>query len=173
MNEQNTTQSFVISELENHELNIIPKESGKEGVDFVIGTKEMFLQSLDLDTIDRSAKIVKKDLGELRGNLFIILVLIIEEEPRMVYLIPSKDLSQLDSNIFINNQVSLMPSLSNWEIKISIHTIPKLAKYSIENMINKLKKQLNSTASFYPDDALANRPHIILVKQQVECSVRF
>ncbi len=32
-----------------------------------------------------------------------------------------------------------MPSLSNWEIRISVHTIPKLAKYSIENMIDKLK----------------------------------
>jgi len=32
-----------------------------------------------------------------------------------------------------------MPSLSNWEIRISIHTIPQLVKYSIENMINKLK----------------------------------
>lgn len=73
----------------------------------------MFLQSLDLDTIDRSAKIVKKDLGELRDNLFIILVLIIDEEPRMVYIIPSKDLSQSDSNIYISNDVSLMPSLSN------------------------------------------------------------
>ena len=99
----------------------------------------MFLQTLDLDTINRGAKIVKKDFGELRDNLFIILVLIIEEEPRMVYIIPSKDLSQSDSNIFINNEVSLMPSLSNWEIRISIHTIPQLVMYSIENMIDKLK----------------------------------
>lgn len=57
----------------------------------------------------------------------------------MVYIIPSKDLSKSDSDIFINNDVSLMPSLSNWEIRISIHTIPKLAKYSIENMASKLK----------------------------------
>lgn len=31
----------------------------------------------------------------------------------LIYLIPSKDLSQSDSNIFIDNEVSLMPSLSN------------------------------------------------------------
>ncbi|PSG88197.1 hypothetical protein [Aurantibacter aestuarii] len=133
------TLSFLNSEFLKFNLEIIPKESGREGVDFILGTNELFFQSLDLDTIDRSAKIVKKDLGDLRDNLFIILVLIIEEEPRMVYLIPSKDLYQSDSDIFISNDVSLMPSLSNWEIRISIHTIPKLAKYSIENMAHKLK----------------------------------
>ena len=113
MNKENTITTYVKSELENHGLKLIPNESGREGVDFLIGHNEFFLQSLDLDTIDRSAKIVKKDLGELRDNLFLILVLIIEGEPRMVYIIPSNDLSQSDSNIFISNDVSLMPSLSN------------------------------------------------------------
>ena len=32
-----------------------------------------------------------------------------------------------------------MPSLSNWEIKVSSNTIPELSKYALENMINKLK----------------------------------
>ncbi|WP_299362162.1 hypothetical protein [Winogradskyella sp.] len=139
MNKQNIITPFVKSQLGNTGMNLIPKESGREGVDFLIGTNDFFLQSIDLDTIDRSAKIVKKDLGKLRDNLFIILVLIIEEEPRMVYIIPSKDLSQSESEIFISNDVSLMPSLSNWEIRISVHTIPKLVKYSLESMIDKLK----------------------------------
>ena len=139
MNAYNTICAFLENKLKPNALKLIPKESGREGVDFLIGNNEFFLQVLDLDTIDRSAKIVKKDLGELRDNLFLILVLIIEEEPRMVYIIPSKDLSQSDNDIFISNDVSLMPSLSNWEIRISIHTIPKLAKYSIENMLGKLK----------------------------------
>ncbi|WP_400078787.1 hypothetical protein [Winogradskyella sp. R77965] len=139
MEKENTITTFIKSELENYELKLTAKESGREGVDFLIGTNEFFLQSLDLDTIDRSAKIVKKDLGELNDNLFIALVLIIEDEARMVYLIPSRDLSQSNSNIFLNNDVSLMPSLSNWEIRISVHTIPKIVKYSIENMADKLK----------------------------------
>lgn len=139
MSKQTSVINFLKSELVNTSLKLTPKQSGREGVDFSIGTNELFLQSLDLDTIDRSAKIVKKDLGELKDNLFILLVLIIDEEPRMVYVIPSKDLSQSDNNIFLNNEVSIMPSLSNWEIRISVHTIPKLAKYSIENMASKLK----------------------------------
>ncbi len=32
-----------------------------------------------------------------------------------------------------------MPTLSNWEIKVSSNTIPELARYTLENMINKLK----------------------------------
>lgn len=79
----------------------------------------MYLQSIDLDTIVRSIKIVKQNLGELKGNLFISLVLILDKEPNVLYLILSKDLSQSDSTIFIDNEVSLMPSLSNWEINVS------------------------------------------------------
>ena len=71
--------------------------------------------------------------------MFVALVLIIDKEPQVFYLIPSKDLLQSNSNIFIENNVSLMPSLSNWEIKVSSNTNPKLAKYALENMIDKLK----------------------------------
>jgi hypothetical protein len=71
--------------------------------------------------------------------LFVALVLIIDKEPKVIYLIPSKDLLQVNRNIFIENNVSLMPSLSNWEIKVSSNSIPDLAKYALENMIGKLK----------------------------------
>ncbi|SEE51766.1 hypothetical protein SAMN04487765_2910 [Tenacibaculum sp. MAR_2010_89] len=62
-----------------------------------------------------------------------------EHKNIIVYLIPSKHLTYTENNIFIDNEVSLMPSLSNWEIKVSSNTIPELAKYSLENMIEKLK----------------------------------
>jgi hypothetical protein len=126
-------------QLNKKHLELITKPSGREGVGFLIGDNQLYLQSIDLDTTQRSIKISKQDLGELRGNLFIALVLIIDKEPKVFYLIPSKDLSQLDSNIFIENNVSLMPSLSNWEIKVSSNTIPEFAKYALENMISKLK----------------------------------
>ena len=71
--------------------------------------------------------------------MFVALVLIIDKEPKVIYLIPSKDLLQSNSNIFIENNVSLMPSLSNWEIKVYSNTILELAKYALENTIDKLK----------------------------------
>ena len=131
--------NFIKSELESISIGIKPKIDGREGVDFLIGDHQLHLQSIDLDTSQRSIKIAKQDLGELKDNLFIALVLIIDKEPKVVYLIPSKDLSQSDSNIFIENEVSLMPSLSNWEIKVSSNTIPELVKYSLENIVEKLK----------------------------------
>jgi hypothetical protein len=91
--------------------------------------------------------------------LFVALGLIIDKEPKVFHLIPSKDLSQLDSNIFIENNASLMLRLSNWEIKISSNAIPELAKYALENMIDKLKiwiNMLNRLTHNYPDDELAN-----------------
>jgi hypothetical protein len=130
---------FLKSELTRFYLELIAKPNGREGVDFLIGDNQLYLQSIDLDTTQRSIKISKQELGELKDNLFIALVLIIDEEPKVVYLIPSKHLQDLDNNFFVNNEVNLMPSLSNWEIKVSSNTIPELAKYSLENMVDKLK----------------------------------
>lgn len=131
--------NFLKSELKSFDLELSTKPNGREGLDFLIGNNEVYLQSIDLDSTQRSIKISKQDLGELKDNLFVALVLIIHKEPRVIYVIPSNDLSQSDSSIFIENEISLMPSLSNWEIKVSTNAIPALAKYSIENMIEVLK----------------------------------
>ncbi len=134
-----TALEFIKLELERHNLELINKTDGREGVDFLIGNNHVYLQPLDLDTVKQSIKIPKQDLGELNDNLFIALVLIIEKQPRVVYLIPSTQLQDSNSNFFINNEVSLMPSLSNWEIKISGKSIEELEKYSLEKIIDKLK----------------------------------
>lgn len=132
-------QGYVASNFKEFNLSFESKPNGREGVDFLIGDNQLYLQSIDLDTTQRSIKISKRDLGELKENLFIALVLIIDKEPKVTYLIPTKQLSQSNSSIFIENEVSLMPSLSNWELKVSSNTIPELAKYALENMVNKLK----------------------------------
>ena len=129
---------FLKSELSSFDSELNTKQNGREGVAYLIGTNKIHLQSIDLDSSQRSIKISKQDLGELKDNLFIALILVIDRAPKVVYLIPSNSLLQSDSDIFIENEVSLMPSLSNWEIKVSTNTIPELAKYSLENMIDKL-----------------------------------
>ncbi|AUP77342.1 hypothetical protein [Flavivirga eckloniae] len=130
---------FLKSELKSHNLELKPKSDGREGVDFLIGNHQIYLQPLDLDTVTQSIKIAKQDLGELNDNLFIALVLIIEKQPIVVYVIPSKELQYSNNNFFVSNDVSLMPSLSNWEIKISSKSFKELEKYTLNNMINKLK----------------------------------
>ena len=132
--------TFFKLEIESFGIKIKSKPNSREGVDYLIGDNQIHLKSIDLDTTQRSIKILKKELGELKENLFIALILIIDKEPKVVYLIPSKDLSQSDSNIFINNEVSLVPSLSNWEIKISTNAIAELSKYALDNMIDRLKR---------------------------------
>ncbi len=130
---------FLKSELKSHNLELTPKTDGREGVDFLIGDNQIYLQPLDLDIIKQSIKISKQDLGKLNDNLFIALVLILEKQPRVVYLISSKELQDSSNNFFVNNEVSLMPSLSNWEIKISSKSIEELEKYALNNMVSKLK----------------------------------
>ncbi|MFL0093326.1 hypothetical protein [Tenacibaculum maritimum] len=130
---------FLKSELKSHSLELTAKTDGREGVDFFIENYQIYLQPLDLDAVKQSIKISKQDLGELNDNLFIALVLIIEQQPRVLYLIPSTQLQNSSNNFFIDNEVSLMPSLSNWEIKISSKSIEELQKYTLKNIINKLK----------------------------------
>ena len=132
-------EDFIKSELKKLDLEFIPKIDGREGVDFVIGDNQLYLQPINTDDRQRSIKISKEILGELKDDLFIVLVLILEKEPRGFYIIPSTELEQSNSDIFLENNVKLMPSLSNWEIKVSTNTIPQLNKYSFRNMIDKLK----------------------------------
>ena len=61
---------FLNSELKSHSLELTPKINGREDVDFLIGDNQLYLQSIDLDTTQRSIKIAKQDLGELKDNLF-------------------------------------------------------------------------------------------------------
>ncbi|WP_165748428.1 hypothetical protein [Cellulophaga sp. Z1A5H] len=62
---------FIESILKNKDLELKPLLNRREGVDFLIGTNRIYLQSIDLDTTQRSIKIAKQDLGELKDNLFI------------------------------------------------------------------------------------------------------
>lgn len=128
---------FLNAEFNKAQIEISQQESGREAVDFIIESKNgkqylLFFQFIAFETA-RSVKIPKQDLGELNDNLLIDLVLLIECEAKDLYLILSKDLSQSNSNIFINNEVSLMPSLSNWEIKISSKGLKQLETYTISN----------------------------------------
>ena len=96
-------EKFLKSELKSHNLELNPKIDGREGVDFLIGDNQIHLQSIDLDTVQRSIKLSKQDLGELRNKLFVALVLIVDKEPKVVYLIPSEDVRIVPDSPTVTN----------------------------------------------------------------------
>ncbi|MEM6736882.1 MAG: hypothetical protein AAF620_12530 [Bacteroidota bacterium] len=124
-------------------LEVFASESESRGVDFIIKTQsgkyhELYLQPINLEK-DRSVKIQKEDLGELKDNLWIALVLFMKEMEPVLHLIPSKILETPDDYIFIDNeQGERFKQLSNWEIKVFTKAIPELSKYSLSNMLSKL-----------------------------------
>lgn len=131
---------FMKSELKKAQIKVIQKESGREGIDFVISNNngnsyQLFFQSIDAVT-ERRIKIPKQDLGELKENLLIGLVLLIESEAKVLYLIPSTVFFNPNS-IFKSNQV-MLEHLSNWEISVFTNAIPELSRYALDNMIEKL-----------------------------------
>lgn len=68
---------FLKSKLKSFDLDLTSKPNGREEVDFLIGNNQLYLQSIDLDISQRSLKIAKQDIGGLKDNLFVALVLII------------------------------------------------------------------------------------------------
>jgi len=134
---------FLKLELNKAQIEITPKESGREAVDFLTKTNsgnlhEVYLQPINLDT-ERKVKIPKQKLGEPKDNLWVALVLIIDNEPINFYLIPSKIVTTPDNYIFLENDVSGFPKLSNWEVKVFKNGMQKLSEFSLENMLDKLK----------------------------------
>lgn len=132
--------NFMKSELNKAQIELSIKESGREAVDFIIkvnngNSYQLFFKSIDFGT-ERSIKIPKQDLGKLNENLLIGLVLLIESEAKVLYLIPSTVFLNPNS-IFISNDV-MLAHLSNWEISVFTNAIPELSKYALENMIDKL-----------------------------------
>lgn len=131
---------FMKSELEKAQIKVSNDESGREVVDFIIEPKsgkkcQLIFKSIDFGT-ERNIKIPKQDLGELKENLLIGLVLLIESEAKVLYLIPSTVFLNPNS-IFISNDV-MLAHLSNWEISVFTNAIPELSKYALEKMIDKL-----------------------------------
>ena len=131
--------NFMISELEKAKITVTSKQSGREAIDYTIDTENstynVYFQLLDYG-LDRSIKILKQDLGELKDNLLVGLVLLIDNEAKVLYLIPSKVFLNPNS-IFKSNDV-MFEHLSNWEISVSSNAIPELSKYALENMISIL-----------------------------------
>ena len=132
---------YMKSELLKAQIEVSQKESGREAIDFILkanngNSYQLFFQSIDFG-IERSIKIPKQDLGELKENLLIGLVLLIESEAKVLYLIPSTVFLNLDDSIFKSNDV-MLAYLSNWEISVFTNAIPELSKYALANMIDKL-----------------------------------
>jgi len=131
---------FMKSELEKAQIEVSYKESGREGVEFIIkadngNSNQLFFQSINFG-VERSIKIPKQDLGELKDNLLIGLVLLIESEAKVLYLIPSTVFLNPNS-IFKSNDV-MLEHLSNWEVSVFSKAIPELSKYALDNIIKKL-----------------------------------
>ena len=136
-------EHFVKMELMKARLDVFANESESRGVDFIIKTSsgnyhELYLQPINLEK-DRNVKIPKEDLGELKPNLWIALVLFLKDLEPVLHLIPSEMLAKSDNYIFIDNeQGERFSHLSNWEIKVFTKAFPELSKYSLTNMLPKL-----------------------------------
>ena len=135
--------AILKSEMTNAGLEIIEKDNGREGVDFIIKSpngkqSEIFLQPMDLIVL-QSMKIPKDKLGEPKDNLWVVLIGFIPNKEPLVFLIPSETLVKPDNFVFFENDVGRHTYLSNWEIKVFTNGMKVLGEYAFYNQIENFK----------------------------------
>lgn len=136
-------QHFAKLEFMKAHLEVFQNESANKGIEFIVKSTlgnyhEIYLQPINLEK-DRSVKIPKSELGELKDSLWIALVLLMKETEPVLYLIPSTIFKNPDNYIFFENEQSeRFNYLSNWEIKVFTKAIPELSKYEFDNMKKEL-----------------------------------
>lgn len=132
----------MLAETATAKFEVEPNNSGRAGTDYILKTEKsnihnLYLCSINLD-IERDIKIPKHKLKDLKDDLWIALVVILQETPTILYLIPSKIFETPDNRIFFDNEIPGMPSLSNWQIKVFTNAIKELSQYEIQNIKDRL-----------------------------------
>ena len=142
-NQTKNSLEFVKTALKSANIAILETEQGDGAVVLQIKTDggnkhNLFVQELDLQS-NRSVKILKTDLGERSGNLWIVLVLLMKGLEPILCLILSTQLAEPDEFIFIeNDQNPRLSHFSNYEIKVFKNGMSKLNEFRFENMVNQL-----------------------------------
>ena len=97
----------------------------------------MYLQTINVEE-KLSVSILKSALGEPKENLWIALVLLMDDIERL-YLIPSNQLAKPDNNIFIEStQGERLSHFSSWQIKVFPNGMDKLNEYQFVNQVKNL-----------------------------------
>lgn len=140
---QKRAERLLRSAMTTADLEIRAKENGREGVDFLVKSRngkqfEVFLQPMDLIAL-QSVKIPKDKLGEPNDNLWVALIGFIPNSEPLIFLIPSETVVKPDNFVFFENNVGMHTYLSNWEIKVFTKGMVKLGEYIIHNQIEKLQ----------------------------------
>ena len=133
---------FMMAEFMKVKLEVFQNESGRGGVDFIVKPNsgkqhEIYLQTINVEE-KLSVSILKSALGEPKENLWIALVLLMDDIERL-YLIPSNQLAKPDNNIFIEStQGERLSHFSSWQIKVFPNGMDKLNEYQFVNQVKNL-----------------------------------
>lgn len=125
-----TTTKLHISKKEISRFSIT-SQSGK--------TYQIDERILDLTILHRDKKVMipKSDWNyELPENLYVGLIILLEDLEPIIHLIPTSVFKEPDNYIFFDNaQSERFEHLSNWEIKVFGKGIEKLSKYAFDRVV--------------------------------------
>ena len=122
-------------------FDIYTTEVDDKGIDFIIRTDNSKHIDVQVKTIRKNNNytfVTKKSWNnELRDNLYLLLVTLIDNEMPTVYLIPSTVWKNPTSSLFVDRDYKGLSSPPEWGINISAKNMKELSKYEISKYIKE------------------------------------
>ena len=126
--------------LTSYGMSIYTAEVDDHGIDFVAETPSQFLK-FQVKTIRKGTNYVfmkKKDFDISDDTLYLLLILLIDGEHPLVYIIPATVWNNDGESAFVYHAYEGKKSMPEYGINLSKKNMPRLECYKIENMIQKI-----------------------------------
>ncbi len=120
-------------------ISIYTTEIDDHGIDFIAETKKGLFK-IQVKTIRNGTRYIyvrKKYFDCLDPNLYLFVVLLINDKPPFLYLIPSSAWHNEDEKVFVYYDYKGKKSKPEYGINLSKRNLHYLEKYKMENVINQ------------------------------------
>jgi Tfp pilus assembly protein PilZ len=119
-------------------FDVYEAEVDDKGIDFVIRRDENKYYDIQVKSTYKGGYIfIQKDKFDLKDNLFLVIVLFIEENPPNLYLIPSTVWLKPNS-LFVSHDYIGKKSKPEWGINLSKKNMILLYEYTFDKVAEKL-----------------------------------
>ena len=131
---------LVKMELVRNGFDVYSSEVDDRGIDFIIRTNEYTYFDIQVKSVRNLNYIfLSKDKFKLRKNLVVVLVLFNEQEPPLMYLIPSLEWKNNLNSLLKSKDFEGKSSPPEWGINLSKKNMNLLDRYKFELQLDILK----------------------------------
>lgn len=127
--------------LASYGLDIFTSEVDDHGIDFVAESADGGFMKFQVKSLRKLNYLYIREeiFSPSMGNLYLILVLLNDNEEPKLYVIPISAWSEPENTMFVYHAYEGKKSAPEYGINFSQKNMPQLERYSLVNMIDKLR----------------------------------